>query len=111
MAEKEQLGDENIGPGNCSLHGLSEKIKRLEAECGFMRDGRRVGCVKMRYQVIFPPPLPLSAGRQELNARIGLARRGSAGFALRSAGSRAGWLTDAHSHMRDGLCARAAHCS
>lgn len=83
------------------------KIERKEAECGFIRDGRRVGCAKMRYQVIIPPLLPL-CGAAGLNARIGLARarRGSAGF-----GSLAGWLiTDAHSRIyrnkRRAVCAR-----
>lgn len=51
----------------------AKKIEPQEAECGFIRGGRRVGCVKMRYQVIIPP-LPPLCGAAGLNARIGLAR-------------------------------------
>lgn len=75
----------------------ARKIERKEAECGFIRDGRRVGCVKMRYQVIIPPLLPL-CGAAGLNARIGLARLGAVRLGL--ARWLAGWsITDAHSRI------------
>lgn len=90
MAEKEQPRDENIGPGNCRLHGLGERIKRKEADCGFIRDGRRVGCVKMRYQVIIPPLLPL-CGAARLNVPVALARLGVVRLGL-VGGVRARWL-------------------
>lgn len=32
LAEKEQLGNNNVGPGNWSLHGVGERVKRKEAE-------------------------------------------------------------------------------
>lgn len=32
LAEKQQLGDEDIGPVNCRVHGLGERINRAEAE-------------------------------------------------------------------------------
>lgn len=63
-------------------------VKRLSV--GFLRDGRPVGCVKMRYQVIFPPLLPL-CGAAGLNARIGMARLGVVRFGERWL---AGWLAD-----------------
>lgn len=81
MAENEELRDEN--PDSCRLHGLGQRIKRLEAEC--WSDGRRgVGVRKDG----LAGHLSSSSGRREWSGagRLGSARRswadvGSAGSA------------------------------
>ena len=40
LAEKEKLADENVGPGNCRLHGLGGKMNRKETECGVYKTAR-----------------------------------------------------------------------